>query len=88
MSFKTPTMQRNTLWHKDIMREGYRPKMLLYALNKLFYIYDQVKCHRRGVNEKLVVVYEILSHHTVLHRTLRMGGKAWHARRRVASEPE
>ena len=44
----------------DILHEGYRPKMLLYSLDKLFYIYDQVKCHR-GIDEKLVVVYEILS---------------------------
>ena len=49
------------------MREGYRLKMLLYALDELFYIYDQVKCHR-GVDEKLVVAYEILSL-TVLHCT-------------------
>ena len=62
MSFKTPTMQCDTLWHENIMWEGYRPKMLLYALDDLFYIYDQVKCHGGGgVNEKLVVAYEILS---------------------------
>ena len=52
-------MQHDTLWHNNIMWEGYRPKMLLYTLDKLFYIYDQVKCHR-GIDEKLVVVYEIL----------------------------
>ena len=34
--------------------------MLLYALDELFYIYDQVKRHR-GVNEKLIVAYEIPS---------------------------
>ena len=53
-------MQRSTLWNKDVLCEGYRPKMLLYALDELFYIYDQVK-HHWGVNEKLVVVYEVLS---------------------------
>ena len=53
-------MQCDTLWHEDVMWEGYRPKMLLYTLDELFYIYDQVK-HHRGVNEKLVVAYEILS---------------------------
>ena len=53
-------MQRDTLWYDDIMQEGYRPKMLLYTLDKLFYIYDQVKCYR-GIDEKLVVAYEILS---------------------------
>ena len=61
MSFKMPTMQRDTLWNKDVLQEGYRPKMLLYALDELFYIYDQVKHHRGGVNEKLVVAYEIVS---------------------------
>ena len=59
-SFKMPTMQHHTLWNEDILGKGYRPKMLLFALDKLFYIYDQVKCHR-GIHEKLVVVYEILS---------------------------
>ena len=64
-------MQHDTLWHEDAMREGYRLKMLLYALDELFYIYNQVKCHR-GVDEKLVVVYEILSL-TVLHCTEHQG---------------
>ena len=50
----------DTLRHNDIMQEGYRPKMLLYALDELFYIYDQVK-HHRGINEKIVVAYEIIS---------------------------
>ena len=52
-------MQCCTLRNEDILHEGYRPKMLLYALDQLFYIYDQVKCHR-GIDEKLVVAYEIL----------------------------
>ena len=52
-------MQHNILWHDDVKQEGYRPKMLLYALDELFYIYDQVK-HHRGIDEKLVVAYEIL----------------------------
>ena len=42
-TFKTPTMQLGSLHHEDIMRDGYRPKMLLYALDKLFYIYNQVR---------------------------------------------
>ena len=58
-TFKMPTMQHGTLQNKDILCEGYRPKMLLYALNELFYIYDQVK-RQRGVDERLVVAYEIL----------------------------
>ena len=42
-TFKTPTMQRGTLQNEDVLCEGYRPKMLLYALDELFYIFDQVK---------------------------------------------
>ena len=42
------------------MREGYKPKMLLYTLDELFYIYNQVKCHR-GIDEKIIVAYEIIS---------------------------
>ena len=60
-------MQRDTLWHDDIMWEGYRLKMLCYTLDKLSYIYDQVK-HHRGIDEKLVVAYGILSL-TALHCT-------------------
>ena len=33
VSFLTPTMQRGTLWNESILCEGYRPKMLLYALS-------------------------------------------------------
>ena len=53
------------------MWEGYRPKMLLYTLDELFYIYDQVKRHRE-IDEKLVVAYEILSL-AVPHCTERRG---------------
>ena len=59
-SFKIPTMQHHTLPNEVVLHEGYRPKMLLYALDELFYIIDQVK-HHRGIDEKLVVVYQILS---------------------------
>ena len=41
------------------MRDGYHPKMLLYALDKLFYVYVQVKNSRR-VDDKLLLAYEIL----------------------------
>ena len=58
-SFKMPTMQHGTLQNKDVLCEGYRPKMLLYALDELFYIYDQSK-HQRGIDERLVVAYKIL----------------------------
>ena len=57
--FKTPTLNKETLWAENSMRDGYRPKMLLYALDKLFYIYAQVKNSRRP-NKKLVLAYEIL----------------------------
>ena len=67
-SFKTP---HGTLQNEDILHEGYRPKMLLYALNKLFYIYDQVK-NQQCIDERLVVAYEILGL-AALHCT-----KWWH----------
>ena len=54
-----PTLNKETLWAKDSMRDGYRPKMLLYVLDKLFYIYVQVKNSRRA-DDKLVLAYEIL----------------------------
>ena len=41
------------------MREGYCPKMLLYALDELFYIYAQVKNSQRP-DKKLMLAYEIL----------------------------
>ena len=41
--FKMPTLNKETLQAKDSMRDGYHPKMLLYALNELFYVYAQVK---------------------------------------------
>ena len=40
---QTPTMQHGTLCNDDVLHNGYRPKMLLYALDELFYIFDQVK---------------------------------------------
>ena len=58
-TFKTPTMHHGTLHNEDVLRDVYQPKMLLYALVELFYIFDQVK-RQRGMDEKLVVAYEIL----------------------------
>ena len=68
--------------------QGLQTKNAALHLDELFYIYDQVKCHR-GVNEKLVVVYEILSP-AMLHCTECRGWveKQWHARCHVASEPQ
>ena len=57
--FKTPTLNKETLQAEDSMRDGYHPKMLLYVLDKLFYVYMQVKNSRR-LDEKLVLAYEIL----------------------------
>ena len=57
--FKMPTLSKETLQAKDSMRGGYHPKMLLYALGELFYIYVQVKNSQR-TNDKLVLAYEIL----------------------------
>ena len=36
--FKMPTLNKETLWAEDSMRDGYHAKMLLYALDKLFYV--------------------------------------------------
>ena len=41
--FKTPTLNKGTLQATESMRDGYCPKMLLYALDKLFYVYAQIK---------------------------------------------
>ena len=41
------------------MRDSYWPKMLLFALDELFYIYSQIKKQRRA-DKKIVVAYEIL----------------------------
>ena len=57
--FKTPSMQLSSLHHKEVMHNGYRPKMLLFMLDKLFYIFDQIR-RQRSVDEKIVVAYEIL----------------------------
>ena len=57
--FKTPTLNKETLWLKDSMRDGYHPKMLLYVLDELFYIYTQIKNSQR-VDDKFVLTYEIL----------------------------
>ena len=58
-TFKTPTMQWGTLCNEDVLQDGYQPKMLLYTLDELFYVFDQVK-QQRGMDEKFVVAYEIL----------------------------
>ena len=86
-SLKMPTMLCDTLRHDDIMWEGYRPKMLLYALDELFYIYDQVKCHR-GIDEKIVVAYEIKSRSAALCEAFRMSGVVPHAGCHAVSESE
>ena len=57
--FKTPTLNKGMLWAIDSIRDGYHPKMLLFALDKLFYIYAQVKNSGR-VDDKLTLAYEIL----------------------------
>ena len=41
------------------MRDSYRPKMLLFTLDELFYIYDQIKKQQRA-DEKIVIAYKIL----------------------------
>ena len=41
--FKTPTLQKGTLRAAESMMDGYHPKMLLYTLDELFYVYAQIK---------------------------------------------
>ena len=43
---------------EESMRDGYHPKMLLYALDELFYIYAQIK--NSHSDDKVVLAYEIL----------------------------
>ena len=57
--FKMPTLHKEMLWAKESMRDGYHPKMLLYMLDELFYVYVQVKNSQR-VDDRLVLAYEIL----------------------------
>ena len=57
-TFKTLTLNKEMLWAEDSMRDGYHPKMLLYVLDELFYIYAQVKNSQR-VDDKLMLAYEI-----------------------------
>ena len=59
MTFKMPTMQCGTLQNEDVLREGYQPKMFLYALDELFFIFDQVK-QQRGIDERFIMAYKIL----------------------------
>ena len=56
--FKTPTLNKGTLWAVESMRDGYHPKMLLYALDELFYVFAQIK--NSSQDEKVMLAYEIL----------------------------
>ena len=57
--FKTPSMQLGSLHHEEVMCNSYRPKMLLYVLDELFYIFDQIR-KQQSMDEKIIVAYEIL----------------------------
>ena len=56
--FKMPTLNKGMLWAAEGMRDRYRPKMLLYALDELFFVYVQIKDSPR--DERVVLAYEIL----------------------------
>ena len=56
--FKMPTLNKGTLSASESMRDGYHPKMLLYALDGLFFIYAQIKDSPR--DERVVLAYKIL----------------------------
>ena len=66
-TFKMPTMQHGTLWNEDVLCKGYWPKMLLYALDKLFFIFDQVKQQRGIDKEAHHGLRNIVPHGTVMH---------------------
>ena len=57
--FKTLNMQISSLCHEEVMRDDYRSKMLLFALDGLFYIFDQIR-RQQSADAKIVVAYEIL----------------------------
>ena len=57
--FKMLTMDVGMLHHEDAMRDGYRPKMLPFTLDELFYIYSQTKKQQRA-DEKIIITYKIL----------------------------
>ena len=57
--FKTLTLNTEMLHPEDSMRDGYHPKMLLYVLDELFYIFSQVKSLQL-VDKKVIHAYEIL----------------------------
>ena len=58
-TLKTPTMQHSSLHNEDVLHDGYWSNMLLYTLDELFYIFNQVRwqCH---MDEKIIVAYENL----------------------------
>ena len=58
-TFKTPSMQPGSLHHEDMLCNGYWPKMLLYTLDELFYVFNQVK-PQQGTDKKIIVAYKIL----------------------------
>ena len=57
--FKMLSMQIGSLCHKEVMHDGYRPKMLLFVLDELFYIFNQIR-GQWSVDEKIVVAYKTL----------------------------
>ena len=52
-------MQPGSLHNEDVLCNWYWPKMLLYALGELFYVFNQVKW-QRGMDEKIMVACTIL----------------------------
>ena len=58
-AFMTLSIQVSSLHQEDVMHDDYRLKILLFALDKLFYNFDQIKKQWK-VDEKIVVAYEIL----------------------------
>ena len=59
VDFHTPTYERETGVAIDVLQTGSHPRMLLYMLDELFYVYKRVGVN--DVDRQHVVTYEILT---------------------------
>ena len=57
--YYAPTLLHETLVPYNKIQEGMHPKMLLYALDELFYVFRRVGVN--NIDGKCIVAYKILS---------------------------
>ena len=69
--FNTPTMEQKRLLHINVMHTGSHPKMLLYAFDKLFYVFRGLRV--TDVDMQCIIAYEIHSF-ALLHCMEQHGG--------------